>query len=98
MDFRNSKIKFNYRWFFWNERIQTKAFKKMIDNLKLDGSVLIALEDLNENIIKSARNIKHLKTIQVKDLNCLDVLNYKYLIITKKGLEIISETFLDNAK
>ncbi|MFA7141899.1 MAG: 50S ribosomal protein L4 [Candidatus Paceibacterota bacterium] len=83
---------------FEMKEIKTKAFKKMIDNLKLDGSVLIALEDLNENIIKSARNIKHLKTIQVKDLNCLDVLNYKYLIITKKGLEIISETFLDNAK
>ena len=74
---------------------KTKEFKKMVDSLKLDGSALIVLESLNENIIKSARNIKGIKTIQAKDLNCLDILNHKYLVITQKGVEKIKETFLN---
>ncbi|MGI6340964.1 MAG: 50S ribosomal protein L4 [Minisyncoccales bacterium] len=76
------------------KEIKTKEVKKMIDSLGLEGSVLIALEDLNETMIKSARNIEKVATIQAKDLNCLDVLTYKYLVITKKGIEKISETFL----
>ena len=67
----------------------------MVDSLKLDGSALIVLESLNENIIKSARNIQGIKTIQAKDLNCLDILNHKYLVITQKGVEKIKETFLN---
>jgi large subunit ribosomal protein L4 len=77
------------------KEIKTKEFKKMIDSLKLDGSALIVLESLNENIIKSARNIQGIKTIQAKDLNCLDILNHKYLVITQKGVEKIKETFLN---
>ena len=77
------------------KEIKTKEFKKMVDSLKLDGSALIVLESLNENIIKSARNIKGIKTIQAKDLNCLDILNHKYLVITQKGVEKIKETFLN---
>jgi large subunit ribosomal protein L4 len=76
------------------KEVKTKEVKKMIDSLGLEGSVLIALEDLNETMIKSARNIEKVATIQAKDLNCLDVLTYKYLVITKKGIEKISETFL----
>ena len=60
-----------------------QKLRKMIDSLDLKGSVLIALEDLNETIIKSVRNIEKVATIQAKDLNCLDVLTYKYLVITK---------------
>lgn len=77
------------------KEIKTKEFKKMVDSLKLDGSALIVLESLNENIIKSARNIQGIKTIQAKDLNCLDILNHKYLVITQKGVEKIKETFLN---
>lgn len=76
------------------KEVKTKEVKKMIDSLGLEGSVLIALEDLNEIMIKSARNIEKVTTIQAKDLNCLDVLSYKYLVVTKKGIEKISETFL----
>jgi large subunit ribosomal protein L4 len=73
--------------------IKTKEFKKMLDNLQLKGSILIALEDVNENIIKSARNIEKVATIQARDLNCLDILTYKYLVMAEKGIEKIKETF-----
>jgi hypothetical protein len=34
-------------------------------------------------------------TIQAKDLNCLDVVSSKYLLIDKAGIEEIKKTFLD---
>ncbi|HOI60061.1 MAG TPA: 50S ribosomal protein L4 [Candidatus Pacearchaeota archaeon] len=74
--------------------IKTKEFKKILDGLQLKGSILLALEDVNENIIKSARNIEKVATIQARDLNCLDILTYKYLVMTEKGIEKIKETFL----
>ncbi|MDD3919047.1 MAG: 50S ribosomal protein L4 [Candidatus Pacebacteria bacterium] len=76
------------------KEIKTKELKKMIDELKLQGSILIALEDLNENIIKSAQNLEKIATMQVKDLNCLDILTYKNLVMTKEGVAKIKETFL----
>ncbi|MDD3046145.1 MAG: 50S ribosomal protein L4 [Candidatus Pacebacteria bacterium] len=74
--------------------IKTKTFKEMISKLNLKGSMLIALEEVNENVIKSARNIEKVDTIQAKDLNCLDIMNHKYLVTTEKAIEKIKETFL----
>jgi len=74
--------------------IKTKDLKKSIDELNLKGSILIALGELNQNTIKSARNLEKVSTIQATDLNCLDLLNHKYLVIAKDGIEKIKETFL----
>ena len=74
--------------------IKTKDLKKSIDELNLKGSILIALGELNQNTIKSARNLEKVSTIQATDLNCLDLLNHKYLVIAKDGIKKIKETFL----
>lgn len=76
------------------DEIKTKEFKKNIDSLKLKGSCLIVLSELNQNIIKSAKNLEKISTIQATDLNCLEVLKYKNIITTKEGIEKIKETFL----
>jgi len=34
------------------------------------------------------------KTIQAKDLNCLDLLSLKYLIMPKEAIKVLKETFL----
>jgi large subunit ribosomal protein L4 len=77
--------------------IKTKDLDKSLDALKLEKkSCLIALPEMSENIIKSARNIQKVDTIQATDLNCLDLMTYKYLITTKEGLDKIKETFIKN--
>lgn len=75
------------------EEIKTSVFDKEIKALSLKGSILMALPENDEKIVKSARNIQNIDTIQAKDLNCLDLLNHKNLIITKTGLEKLKETF-----
>ena len=38
------------------------------------------------------------KTIQTKDLNCLDLLNFKFLVMSEKSIEVIKETFFKKLK
>ncbi len=69
--------------------------KSKIKNLK-DGSGLIALPKLDNNIIFSVRNIPKISTIQARDINVLDLLSYKYLIMPKEAIKVIKETFIKN--
>ena len=59
-------------------------------------SILIALSKKAVDITRAAKNIQKVKTIQAKDLNVLDLLNYKYLMMPKEGIDVIKETFIKN--
>jgi len=79
---------------------KTKLMAEVIENLKSKienfkkGSILIALPELDKNIILATRNLPKIDTLQAKDLNALDLLSFKYLIMPKESLKIIKETFL----
>lgn len=75
------------------DKIKTKEILEILKKLKL-SNVLIALPEMDEKIILSARNIPQAETIQARELNSLDVLNYKYLIMPEKSIKILKETFL----
>ena len=68
-----------------------EIFKKLPSR---DEGTLIALPVLEKNIILAARNLPKVQIIQAKDLNALDLLSFKYLILPKESLKIINETFL----
>lgn len=82
------------------KEIKTKQAFEIMENLKAKikglekASILIALAEMDKNIILSFRNIAKIQTIQAKDLNVLDLLNYKYLILPKESVKVIKETFL----
>lgn len=66
---------------------KTKEFKAILNNLEVDKKVLVVLEDTNENILKSARNISNVKVVFSNNLSVLDVVTYDYLLITQTALE-----------
>ncbi|MFH1181058.1 MAG: 50S ribosomal protein L4 [bacterium] len=82
------------------DQAKTKVMAEIIENLKSkaenfkSGTVLIALAEADKGVILSARNLPGIKTIQAKDLNALDLLSFKYLIMTKDGIKTIKENFL----
>jgi large subunit ribosomal protein L4 len=82
------------------EKIKTKEMAEIIKGLKIGGeglkgkSVLIALPEMDKDIIIAARNIPEIATIQAKDLNCLDLLSFKYLLLPKNSLKVIKDTVL----
>ncbi len=66
---------------------KTKDFKAILNNLEVDKKVLVVLENTNENIFKSARNIANVKVVPSSYLSVLDVVSYDYLLMTQTALE-----------
>jgi large subunit ribosomal protein L4 len=82
------------------EKPQTKEIRGIIDNLKskipafTGKGTIIALAKEDKNAVLAVRNMARTIPMQATDLNCLDLLSYKYLILTKNSLKNIKETFL----
>jgi len=76
--------------------IKTKKFVDILNKLipEKDKKILLALEDNDKKIIKSARNIEKLRTMPVESLNVLDLLKSDYLITTVKGIKKIEEHYV----
>lgn len=73
----------------------TKSMAEILAKLPSQReSALLALPQIDKNIILATRNLPEAKTIQAKDLNCLDLLSFKYLIMPKEVIRVIKETFL----
>ena len=78
---------------------KTKLMAQIIENLKSKienlkkGGILVALPELDKNIILAAKNLPKVQTIQAKDLNALDLLSFKYLIMPKESVKVIKENF-----
>ena len=68
---------------------KTKEFKSILDDLKVEGKVLVVSED--KNIQYSARNLPNVKVIIANGLNVEDVVNYDKLILTKEAVEMIEK-------
>lgn len=75
------------------DAIKTKQMVSVLNNLKVDTSVLIVLEGKNEAVEKSARNIPGVKTAFVNTINVFDILKYDKFIITKNAVEKVEEVY-----
>jgi len=76
------------------EKPKTKIMAEIIRELPCgDGTRLILTSD-GKNIFLSARNIKRTGVLEARNLNLVDLLNYKYLLVTKESIKIIQDTFL----
>ncbi|AGC69594.1 50S ribosomal protein L4 [Thermoclostridium stercorarium subsp. stercorarium DSM 8532] len=76
------------------DEIKTKEFVKILKNLKVaDESALVVLPEVDEKVIKSARNIPDVKTALVNTINTYDILKYKKFIITKAAVAKVEEVY-----
>ena len=74
---------------------KTKLIAEILNKIpSKKESSLIVLPELNKNIIRAAKNIPYVDTMQARDLNCLDLMSFKYLIMPKTSIKIIEKTFL----
>lgn len=75
------------------EEYKTNSIVKMLNAVGSNGKSLIVLPEIEDRIIKSARNIPGVKTSQVCGLNVYDILNAKKLIILKDSISKIEEVY-----
>jgi len=77
---------------------KTKIMAEILDKFFEKKSGLVVLPTMEKNTILASRNIPKAETIQAKDLNVLDLLNHKYLLMPKEAIKVIQETFIINSK
>jgi large subunit ribosomal protein L4 len=73
------------------ETPKTKEMVKILNNLSVDRKALIVTDDVNENVVLSARNIPGVTVVTANGINVLDVLNHDKLVITKAAVEKVEE-------
>ena len=73
--------------------IRTKNMVNVLNNLKLEGKVLIVLPEKNENVQLSSRNIEGVKTSLVSDMNTYELLKYNKLVLTVDAVKKIEEVY-----
>ena len=75
------------------DEIKTKNFKNVLENLKVNNKSLVVLNDNDQNVVLSARNIPTVKTALTNTINVYDVLNAKTLVLTKEAVKTIEEVY-----
>lgn len=73
--------------------IKTKQMVGVLNNLKIDSSVLIVIDGKNEAIEKSARNIPGVKTAFVNTINVFDILKHEKFVITRDAVAKVEEVY-----
>lgn len=66
---------------------RTRDFRSLLEACKIDRSVLVALNESHGNVRLSARNLDGVSTCDVSGLNCFEMLNHRYLVISRDDLE-----------
>ena len=74
------------------DEVKTKQFQAVLDALKVNKA-LVVLEENDQNVILSARNIPNVKTAQTNTINVYDILKYDTLVITKDAVSKIEEVY-----
>jgi len=74
------------------DEIKTKKFAEVMKNLNVDKA-LVVINDNDQNIVMSARNIPTVKVAQTNTINVFDILKYSTLVVTKAAVATIEEVY-----
>jgi len=70
---------------------KTKQMVQILAALGVDSSTLVITPEPEANVIKSARNLKKVKTMPANLLNVLDILSYKMLLMTVSAVRKVEQ-------
>ncbi len=73
--------------------IKTKNFQKVLDNLKIENKVLVVINENDQNVVLSARNIQNVQTALPGTINVYDIMKAGTLILTKDAVKTIEEVY-----
>lgn len=74
--------------------LKTKEVAKILLKLPCkEQSTLVVLPSYDKKLFLATRNIKKTGIDEARNLNVLQLLNYKYLLMPKESIKVIKETF-----
>ena len=74
------------------DAIKTKDFVNVLNNLNV-AKALVVLNDNDETVIRSAANVKDVKTALTNTINVYDILKYDTVVVTKDAVATIEEVY-----
>ena len=75
------------------EEIKTDAFAAFLKNINVSGKALVVTENVDEKVVKSARNIAGITTTIATILSPYMILNNRKLVVSKAALAKIEEVY-----
>ncbi len=73
------------------DEIKTATIAKMLKGLEIDTKALIVTAECDENVYKSARNIKGVTPTYVGTMNTYEILKHDKFIVSKEAIAKIEE-------
>ncbi|HDZ84971.1 MAG TPA: 50S ribosomal protein L4 [Candidatus Moranbacteria bacterium] len=72
---------------------KTKDFSKSLEKLKIDKNVLIGFSDKEKDWRMFSKNIDKANNILTSNLNVFDILNNKYLLLSKDSVKYLEDKY-----
>lgn len=76
------------------DKIKTKEFAKLLNNIKANNKVLILPNTLNDNLVLSARNIPNVSLEKANHSSVYDILNANTLVLTVDSIKYFEEVLI----
>ena len=74
-------------------KISTKAFKTVVDLFGFKKALFV-IDQENEFLMKSSRNIRNIKMIRSEGINVYDILNHEHLVLLEPSVKKIEGALL----
>ena len=74
------------------DEIKTKQFAQVMKNLNVEKA-LVVINENDQNIVMSAKNIPTVKVAQTNTINVFDILKYSTVVVTKDAVATIEEVY-----
>ena len=75
------------------DEIKTKPFKSFLEKIGVDGKALVVTENVDEKVVKSARNLSGVSTTTATILSPYMILTGGKMVVDKAALAKIEEVF-----
>ena len=75
------------------DAIKTADFRKFLNAVNVDSKAVVVTPEVDETIVKSARNIPGVLTTVANMLNVYDIINAQYLVVDQAALATIEEVY-----
>ena len=72
---------------------KTKGMVAFLKAFELEKTVLLVLDEANENVLRASSNLKKVSTIQVEQLNTYDIVKNAVVVMSKGAVNKIEEVY-----
>ena len=75
------------------EQVKTKPFAEFLKKIGAEGKAMVITENVDSNVVLSARNIPGVTTTTATIISAYEILNNRVLVVDKAALQKIEEVF-----